>query len=158
MTFTADGFSTVRKDNVDVPSNVTVNISTAMTVGSVGQTVDVQASAPVVDVENVAHPTILTRSDMDELPTARYMQSIGSYVPGVHLNSPDIGGSQQTEQNYLEAHGNSYVHSTYLLDGMKINTTLLDGEVQNYVDNSMIEETTYSTSIFNAEVLLGGVM
>ncbi len=158
VTFTADGFSTVRKDNVDVPSNVTVNISTAMTVGSVGQTVDVQASAPVVDVENVAHPTILTRSDMDELPTARYMQSIGSYVPGVHLNSPDIGGSQQTEQNYLEAHGNSYVHSTYLLDGMKINTTLLDGEVQNYVDNSMIEETTYSTSIFNAEVSSGGVL
>ena len=94
---------------------------------------------------------------MDALPTARYMQSIGSYVPGVHLNTPDIGGSQQTEQNYLSAHGNSYIHSTYLLDGMVINTNLIDGGVQNYVDNSMIQETTYSTSNFTAEVSSGGV-
>ena len=158
LTFTASGFSTVRKDNVEVPSNVTVNVSTAMVVGSVEQTLQVQATTPVVDVENVSHPTVLSRSDMDALPTARYMQSIGSYVPGVHLNSPDIGGSQQIEQNYLSAHGNNSVHSTYLLDGMLINTNLIDGQVQNYVDNSMIQEVTYSTSNFTAEVSAGGVL
>ncbi len=158
VTFTAGGFSTVKRENVEVPSNVTVNLSTTLAVGTVEQTMEVQATAPVVDVENVARPTILSRSDMDALPTARYMQSIGSYVPGVHLNTPDIGGSQQTEQNYLSAHGNNYIHSTYLLDGMVINTNLIDGGVQNYVDNSMIEETTYSTSNFTAEVSSGGVL
>ena len=158
LTFTASGFSTVRKDNIDVPSNVTVNISTEMAVGTVGQTVEVHASAPVVDVENVAHPAVLSRSDMDALPTGRYMQSIGSLIPGAHLNTPDIGGSQQIEQNYLSAHGNSYIHTTYLLDGMKINTNLIDGGVQNYVDNSMVEEVTYSVSSFTAEASSGGVL
>ncbi len=158
MTFTANGFTTVKKENIEVPSNVAVNVSTVMTVGALGQTVEVTALAPVVDVENVAHPEVLSRSDMDELPTARYMQAMGSYVPGVHLDTPDIGGSQQIEQNYLSTHGNSAVHSTYLLDGMKINTTLVDGQVQNYVDNSMVQEVTYSTSIFNAEVSSGGVL
>ncbi|HEX6894560.1 MAG TPA: carboxypeptidase regulatory-like domain-containing protein, partial [Bryobacteraceae bacterium] len=158
LTFTADGFNIVKRDQIEVPSNVTVNVSTALTVGSVSQTMEVQATAPVVDVENVAHPAILSRSDMDALPTGRYMQSIGSYVPGVHLNIPDIGGSQQTEQNVLSAHGNNYIHSTYLLDGMLINTNLIDGGVQNYVDNSMIEETTYSTTNFTAEVSSGGVL
>jgi hypothetical protein len=70
LTFTASGFSTVKKDSIDVPSNVTVNVSTEM-VGAVGQTVEVHATTPVVHVENVAHPAILSRSDMDALPTAR---------------------------------------------------------------------------------------
>jgi hypothetical protein len=157
VTFTADGFSTVKRE-VDVPSNVTVNVSAGLVVGSVGQTVEVHAATPTVDVENVAHPAILSRSDMDALPSARYMQSMGSYVPGVHLDVPDIGGSQQVEQNYLSAHGNSAVHTTYVLDGMVINTNLIDGQVQNYVDNSMVEETTYSTSNFNAETSSGGVL
>ncbi len=95
---------------------------------------------------------------MDALPTARYMQSMGSYVPGVHLDTPDIGGSQQIEQNYLSAHGNNATHTSYLLDGMLINTNLIDGQVQNYVDNSMVEEITYSTSNFTAEVSRGGVL
>jgi len=158
VTFTVNGFSTVKKDNIDVPSNVTVNVGAEMKVGPVGETVEVQETTPVVDVENVAHPEVLSRSDMDELPTARYMQSLGSYVPGVHLNVPDIGGSQQVEQNYLSAHGNSPTHSTYLLDGMLINTNFVDGSIQNYVDNSMVQEATYTTSNFNAEVSGGGVL
>jgi hypothetical protein len=157
VTFTASEFNTVKRE-VDVPSNVTVNVSTALVVGTVGQTVEVNGAAPAVDVENVAHPAILSRSDMDALPSARYMQSMGSYVPGVHLDVPDIGGSQQIEQNYLSAHGNGAVHTTYLLDGMLINSNLIDGQVQNYVDNSMVEEVTYSTSNFTAEVSAGGVL
>jgi hypothetical protein len=50
-----------------------------------------------VDVD--AHPETFTRAEMDALPTGRYMQSIASYAPGTHLNLPDIGGSQQIEQN-----------------------------------------------------------
>ena len=71
LTFTESGFSTVKKDSIDVPSNVTVNVSTEMVVGTVGQTVEGHATTPVVDVENVAHRAILSRSDMDALPTAR---------------------------------------------------------------------------------------
>ena len=102
VTFTASEFNTVKRE-VEVPSNVTVNVSTALVVGTVGQTVEVYATTPAVDVENVAHPAILSRLDMDALPSARYMQSMGSYVPGVHRDVPDIGGSQQIEQNYLSA-------------------------------------------------------
>src|SRR5690242_8789411 len=83
VSFTVDGFGTVRRQ-VEVPANVTVPLDAEMKPGSVEQTVEVQAVVATVDIENVAHPEVLSRNDMDALPTARNMQSIASYVPGVH--------------------------------------------------------------------------
>jgi len=156
MTFTMSGFSTV-KQQVEVPANVTVPVDADMKVGSVGETVEVQAQVATVDVENVAHPETLSRSDMDSLPTARNMQSIGSYVPSVHLNQPDVGGSQQIEQTYLSAHGQPATRDIYLLDGMRVNTMQNDGLIQIYVDNALIQEATYQTANVTAEVGGGGV-
>ncbi len=156
MTFTMSGFSTV-KHQVEVPSNITVPVDAEMKVGSVGETVEVQAQVATVDIDNVAHPETLTREDMDEVPSARNPQSMGSYVPGVHLNLPDVAGSQQTEQTYMQAHGNPSWRDTYLLDGMRINTTQGDGMIQIYVDNALIQETTYQTSSVTADVQPGGV-
>jgi hypothetical protein len=156
MTFTMQGFSTV-KQPVEVPANITVTVDGNMKPGSVGETVNVEAAIATVDVQDVAHPQVLTRADMDDIPTARNMQSIGALVPGAHLNTPDVGGSMQVQQTYLTAHGNQTNHDTYLLDGMLINTTQLDGTIQTYVDTEIIQESTYQTSNVTAEIEGGGV-
>src|ERR1700736_2191971 len=156
VTATAPGFSTV-KQTIEVPANVAVPVDAEMKVGSVGETVSVEARVATVDVENVAHPETLTRAEMDALPTGRYMQSIASYVPGAHLSVPDIGGSQQIEQNYISLHGNGSTHDVYMMDGMLVNTTYDDGRIQQYIDNAAIQETTYQTSNVTAEASGGGM-
>jgi hypothetical protein len=156
VTVTMAGFATV-KQKVEVPANVAVPVDAELRVGSLGETVTVEARVATVDVDNAAHPTTLTRSEMDDLPTGRYMQSIASYVPGAHLNLPDIGGSQQIEQNYISVHGNGSVHDSYYLDGMKVNTTYSDGQIQQYIDNAAIQETTSQASNVTAEVSGGGM-
>src|SRR5206468_541119 len=105
VTFILPGFSTVKQE-VTVPSNVSVPVDAEMKVGSVGETVTVEATVATVDIENAAHPQVLSRTDMDTIPTARNPQSMGSYTPGVHLNLPDVAGSMQVQQTYLTAHGN----------------------------------------------------
>src|SRR5215472_10244241 len=156
VTVTRPGFATV-KQTVVVPASVAVPVDAELKVGSVGQTVNVEAHVATVDVENAAHPATFTRAEMDALPTGRYMQSIASYAPGAHLNLPVIGGSQQIEQNYVSVHGNLSVHDSYLLDGMLINTTYLDGQIQQYVDNEAVQETTMQTSNVTAESSGGGL-
>jgi hypothetical protein len=156
VTASAAGFETV-KQTVEVPANVTVPVDATLKVGSSAETISVEARVATVDVENVAHPQTLSRSEMDTLPTGRYMQSIGSYVSGAHLNLPDIGGSQQIEQNYISVHGSGSVHDTYMLDGMLVNTTYNDGQIQQYIDNAAIQETTYQTSSVTAEASGGGL-
>src|SRR5713101_2902663 len=156
VTFTLPGFSTV-KQQVTVPANVSVPVDADMKVSALEETVTVEATLATVDVENVAHPQVLSRADMDAIPSARNMQSLGSYVPAVHLNTPDVAGSMQVQQTYLTAHGNQAADATYLLDGMLINSIIGDGRAQNYIDNAIIQETTYQTSNVTAEVSAGGV-
>src|SRR5438093_356295 len=157
MTFTLPGFSTVKQE-VTVPANVSVPVDAEMTVGAVGETVTVEARVATVDVDTTLRPQVLTRTDMDALPTARNPQSMGSYTPGVHLNLPDVGGSQQIEQNYFNSHGNTSTRDTYLHDGMMINTMQADGQIQIYIDNALMQEVTYNNANNSVEVTGGGVV
>ena len=68
VTFTNPGFVTV-KQKIEVPANVTVPVDAELKVGSLGETVSVEARVATVDVENAAHPQTLTRQEMDALPT-----------------------------------------------------------------------------------------
>ena len=156
VTVTMSGFAT-EKQTIIVPANVAVPVDAQLKVGAVGETVNVEARVATVDTENVAHSTTLSRQDMDDLPTGRYMQSIASYAPGAHLNLPDIGGSQQVEQNYISLHGNGASDDVYVLDGMLINTTYSDGAIQNYLDNASVQETTNGSSLNSVEFSGGGM-
>jgi hypothetical protein len=157
VTATAPGFDTV-KQTIELPANVTAPVDATLKPGAVTDTVTVEARVATVDIENATHATTLTRTDMDDLPTGRYMQSIASYTPGAHLNLPDIGGSQQVEQNYISVHGNNPTQNSYVLDGMLANTTYLDGAIQNYIDNAAVQETTNQTSGITAETSGGGML
>src|SRR5438093_8013945 len=157
VTFTLTGFSTFKRDGIIVPADTTVPLNADLRVASLKETVTVSGESPVVDVQNTARQQVMTRDLMDAIPSARNIQSVGSLVPGIRLNVPDVGGAQQTEQTYMATHGNSALHTTILLDGMPAQTNLADGQVQNYIDNALIAEATYQTSGVSAESSAGGV-
>ncbi len=157
ITFTLTGFSAFKRDGVIVPADTTVPVNVELRVGSLQETVTVSGESPVVDIQNVSRQQIVTRDLMDTIPSARNIQSVGSLVPGIRLNVPDVGGAQQTEQTYMAVHGNTSLHNTILLDGMPAQTNLSDGQVQNYIDNALIAEATYQTSGVSAESSAGGV-
>jgi hypothetical protein len=161
--FTIAGFATQVRDHIEVLSNTSVPVNADMTVGSTGETVQVEASAAVVDTENAANHQVLTREIVDAIPAPRNMQALGGLTPGVQLHNasggnPDVGGSQQMEQTYITGHGSNANQTTVLLDGMNINTNYLDGTIQNYVDNGIVAEATYQTSGIGAEVSAGGTL
>src|SRR5262249_44913917 len=82
ITFTLPGFNTFKRNDVIVPSNVTVPINAELKVGSLEETVTVTGASPVVDVQNTSKVQVMTRDLMDTIPSARNIQSIGSLVPG----------------------------------------------------------------------------
>jgi len=157
VTTEAPGFAT-EKQTIILEANQTFPVDATLRPGAASETVTVEARVATVDIENAAHNTTLSRDDLDSLPTGRYMQSIASYAPGAHLNLPDIGGSQQIEQNYIALHGNSSTQDVYVLDGLLINTTYSDGAIQQYVDNAAIQETTLQSSGITAEASGGGML
>jgi hypothetical protein len=157
VTFTLPGFNTVQQTEIIVPANTSVPINAELRVGTIAETISVAAASPVVDVQNTGRVQVMNREMIDTIPNARNIQAMGSLVPGVRLTTPEVGGTQQTEQTYMTVHGNSQVHTAVTMDGLAVHTNLLDGATQNYIDNLLIEEATYKTSGVGADSARGGV-
>src|SRR5438094_506350 len=121
ITFNLTGFSTVKKDGIELASNFTAQINADLKVGAVEETVTVSGESPVVDVQSNAKAQVLSRDVLDAVPSAHTIQSVGQLVVGVTLTAPDVGGSQAMQQTYFTVHGLGAAQTSVLIDGMIVN-------------------------------------
>src|SRR5438270_278787 len=76
-------------------------------------------------------------------------------APGVRASSPDIGGSNMTEQVSLRAHGLSGVDGEQLVEGMSIQS--YEGASQSYFDDMLQSEISVMTAAIPADTTGGGI-
>jgi hypothetical protein len=157
LSFSLAGFSTLVRDAVELPGNTSVPINVELKVGSLEENITVSGQTPLVDVQNAQRTQVVDREVIDALPTTRNMQSVGSIVPGVKLSRPDVGGSQGMEQTYMRTHGADDRHTTMQVDGMIVNSSMGDGNIQAYNDDALAQQVVFQTSALPAEVAAGGV-
>src|SRR5436309_3205667 len=157
LTFSLPGFSTIKKEGVELASNFTSTINADMRVGAVEETVTVAGESPVVDVQSNVKAQVLPRDILDAVPTAHTLQSVGQLVVGVTLTAPDVGGSQAMQQTYFTVHGLGAAQTSVLMDGMIINGLQGDGAIQRYLNDAGNEEMVYQTGGGNVDSPTGGV-
>jgi hypothetical protein len=115
VTFSLPGFSTVKRDGIDLPAAFTATVSVELAVGSVAETITVSGAAPLVDVQNVTSNLLLSKQMIEAIPAARSPQALASLMPGV--KSPGLGvipGGVSDMGN--AAHGGA--NSDYQIDGL----------------------------------------
>jgi hypothetical protein len=157
LTFTLPGFSTVKKEGVELQSNFTATINAEMKVGTVEETVTVSGESPVVDVQTNTKAQIMSRDVLDAVPSAHTIQSLGQLVVGVTLTAPDVGGSQAMQQTYFTVHGLGAAQTSLLVDSMIINGLQGDGAIQTYFNEGTNQEMVYQTGGGNVDSPTGGV-
>jgi hypothetical protein len=157
VTFSLPGFSTFKRDAVELPTNFTATINGEMKVGALEETISVTGASPVVDVQSAVQQVVLTRQVLDAVPTGRSIPSLGALLPGARLALPDVGGTSGMQNRDLTVHGSDGRDTTFQVDGMILNGIEGDGSVQSYFNDMMFEEISYQTSAINAEVSAGGV-
>ncbi len=157
VTFSLGGFSTVRREGIEVASSTNVPINAELQVGSLGETITVSGQTPVVDVQTTARRQVLARDTLDALPTSRNMQQIGSLIPGVKISAPDVGSSNSMNMVGMSGHGVTAKETSFMVDGMDIRSMSSDGSVQYYPNNAMTQEFNYQTSGIGADTSAGGV-
>ncbi len=157
VTFTLEGFSSFKRDGIDLPSNFTATVNADMKVGSLEETITVSGQAPVVDVSNATQQTVMNRAVLDAVPTGRSVQTLSALMPGARLALPDVGGNSGMQNRDISVHGSDGRDMTFMVDGMVLNGIEGDGSVQSYFNEMMFEEITYQTSGINAETSAGGV-
>ena len=150
VTFTLPGFSTVKREGIEVASNVSVPLNAQLKVGAVAETVTVSGSTPVVDVQQAAQREVLTREALDAFPSARVYYSTGAIVPGLKMTRPDMGGTASLgTEVYLLAHGKGQAENVFEVDGLDVRNARQDGNTQP-TNFGIVQEVTYQTSAIGA--------
>jgi carboxypeptidase family protein len=71
VTFSLAGFSTIKRDGIELTSNFTAPVNVEMRVGALEETINVSGQAPVVDTQNVVHERVVSREQLFTLPINR---------------------------------------------------------------------------------------
>jgi hypothetical protein len=157
LTFSLTGFTSFRRDQLQLPSEFTMTVNADLKVGTVEESVTVTGASPVVDVTTAVHTQVLDREVIDTIPTGRTIQGMGQLIVGVNLNLPDTGGARAMQQTYMSTHGMTTANNTVMVDGMMVNGLQGDGAIQSYFNDAMNSEVSYQTSGINADTSAGGV-
>jgi hypothetical protein len=121
VTFTLPGFSTVRREGIQLTAAFTATVNADMRVGSLEETITVTGEAPVVDVQNVTQQTVMTRDVIDSIPVGtRSVTALGVLIPGVTTISQDVGGTQYGSAA-IAVHGSRVQEQQLVYDGMYYN-------------------------------------
>lgn len=157
VTFTLPGFTSFKRDNLQLAAEFTATINAELRIGALEETITVTGASPVVDVTTAARAQILDREAIDAIPTGRTIQGMAQLVPGVSLNLPDTGGARGMQQTYMSVRGMTTANTTMLVDGMLVNGLQGDGAVQSYFNDAMNAEVSIQTSGISADTSAGGV-
>jgi hypothetical protein len=158
VTFTLPGFSTVKREGIELPAQFTATVSPEMKVGTIEETVVVSAASPVVDVQNVVKRQVITQDTIATMPTSKNWSTIGVMTVGVYSNQNDVGGSAGEHQNQLKAHGGSFNDRLVQLDGLMNANMACAYSCTGISTNDMsTQELSYEFGAISAEVAGGGV-
>src|SRR4029450_1215265 len=118
VTFTLPGFSTVKREGIELPATFTATVNADLKVGALEETVTVTGASPVVDMQNVIKRQVVGKEVIDAMPTSKNWSTIGIMTIGVSSNQNDVGGSAGEHQNQLKSHGGSFNDRLVQLDGL----------------------------------------
>jgi len=132
VTFSLTGFSSVKREGVEVSTNITANIDGELKVGAVQETITVTGESPVVDIQSSAQTRAMTAEAFKELPTGGSWIQMAALVPAVHAGNTDVGGvlGDQTGAQ-VDAHGSRPGDGVSMIDGLRIGNMYIDSNLTN---------------------------
>ena len=132
VTFSLTGFSTVKREGVEVSPNVTANIDGELKVGAVQETITVTGESPIVDIQSSAQTRTMTDTAFKELPSGGSWIQMAALVPAVSASNTDVGGvlGDQTGAQ-VNAHGSRPGDGVSMIDGMRIGNMYIDSNLTN---------------------------
>jgi hypothetical protein len=159
VTFTLSGFSTVKRDAVDVAGSATTTLDVALKVGAVEETITVTGETPIVDVATTTKQSVLDTTAVQTLPSSRQYFSLARLVPGTTGGGTDVGGSAIADVGQsVQVHGSHAVDQRVTLNGVSIMTLQAGGNIGGQQpDVGSAAEVTVDTSSLSAEMSTGGI-
>ena len=143
--------------DVIVTTGLNVNLTFAMKVATVEETVTVTAETPVVDTKNVGTATTLTKEELEQVPQSRDPWAVLKTVPGVLVDRVNVGGNESGQQSGFVGKGALASDTMWNLDGVVITDMNSNGASSSYFDFDAFEEINVTTGGGDLKVQTGGI-
>ena len=154
VTFTLPGFSTVRREGVELGTGFTATVNVTMAVVALEETITVTGAAPVVDTSSVRQQSTLNTAALEDLPSGSIgLQTLAYITPGFAATQADVGGTRDTwsaQGNYQFYHGKTGTRASF--DGFRNQYFIGAASGVGYItDSGNIEELQLETTGMGAE-------
>jgi hypothetical protein len=162
-TFTLPGFSTVKRDGIELNAGFTASVNADLRIGEMAETITVSGASPLVDVQNVSQQRVMTRQVMEAIPTSKQYTSMAALVPGVVTSSPggpisqDVGGMTGMTHTNAQIHGSREEDGAPRVNGMSIASITSQGNSRSNLQEGAVEEFVMQLSSAPAEFPYGGI-
>ena len=156
VTFTLPGFSTLKRESLELTTGFTATVNAELKVGGIDETITVSEQAPMVDVQNIQQQVTITQLTLDALPTPKRPAQLITLIPSANAggtNFHDVGGVG-SDRGFFGVHGQRPDDMTYNVSGMD-NRVFSGGGFQ--FNSHTFQEVVVETAAGSAESTTGGV-
>ena len=163
VTFTLAGFTTGRRENVQLTGSAVTTADAELRVGAVEETITVSGATPTVDLQSTTRQTSMDAEIVTAIPTSRNGFAVGVLIPGITLGtggnaSQDVGGSLGPSTFSLVAHGGRLEDQRMAVNGVALSTMIGGGWGGGSVPNATgTQEFAIDTAAVDATFATGGV-
>ena len=164
LTFTLNGFSTVKREGLEITGAGVFTIHADMRVGAVAETITVNAETPVVDTQSVRRQVVLGSDVVAEIPTIRGYSAILSGIPSIQGGNLNTGVGGQTGisagvgAGFFNTYGSRPNEGRVNLDGLNIGGAYNGGGQGFSPDPSTAEEMQVTLAGGLGESEIGSAM
>jgi carboxypeptidase family protein len=140
------GFATVEKPGITVHVADTLSLNFTLKVGSVNETITVDAGAPLINSTDGSISTVVDRHFVENTPlNGRSFQGLIMLTPGVVTNSPQSMSAIGTSGEF-SVNGQRTEENNYMVDGVSANLGVAAGDVGAGASGSLPASTALGTT------------
>jgi hypothetical protein len=164
VTFTLSGFSTVRREAIELTGSFVATVDVDLKVGSLQETITVTGESPIVDIQRTTQQRVFDQQVIEAIPAGRSHINMVVLIPGLAATQPgrgalaDVGGTNNLQNTQFSIHGGRTSDTRLQLDGVRLGNVLSPGEFSNFVpDTSATQEVAVDYAAVSAEQPFGGL-
>jgi hypothetical protein len=158
VTFTLTGFSTVRREGIELTGSFTASINAELQVGTVQETITVTGETPIVDTQSIRRQVTVSNDLISAMPAARSYAGVMMLIPAT---TTQAGGNLDIQVTpgmlVFGGAGGRNNEARIQVDGLNTGAAFNGAGVSSYVpDIGNAQEISMTTSGGLGEAEVGG--
>ena len=155
VSFTLTGFTTVKRDGIELTGSFSATINADMKVGALAETITVTGETPVVDVQNTRRENVISSDVIQSLPVTRAYGSLLNVTPGLTVDNNGLAATPT--MTFFAAHGGNINEGRMMINGMTVAAAFNGGGVSSLTyDTTNVDEVSVLVSGGLGESEIGG--